>query len=297
MSIPGMSNIPIGDSFSSIQQIAPPFPLWLYRYLAAFPVSGLLGLDHMAIGSTFTGLTKLIVNMLTLGSWYAFDIVQVYNLQNIRDKGLSVPFFETGGIGKGRINDEPMQSMSKNTQLWIFVLFICVFGGLYYISTFFLSTGTDLISTIIYYFSTVTFFITVALMCYTAFFYLFGKQTNAMPSTSQGALSALYRESGVLNPKAAKALPKSNVQSVIGMLPAGMAISRPFIPSGIRLGGSYDEIKSIADSVIQSGGSHADNSYGHYYFALLLSLLPLSGFFIYYLKKQENEAARRSKPV
>jgi len=290
--VPGMS-VP----FSSIQQIAPPFPLWLYKYLAAFPVTGLLGLDHMAIGSTYTGLMKLLVNILTLGSWYAFDIVQVYNLKNIRDKGLGVPFFEYGGIGKGRVDDEPMHSMSKNTQLWLFVLFICLFGGIYYISTFFLSTNTDIISSGIYYFSTITFFITIALIAYTGFYFLFGKTTNAIPSTTRGALSSLYAESGVLNPTAAKALPKSNVQSIIGMLPAGMGIARPFIPAGIRFGGATDEIKSIASTVLQSGGSNKSikDSHDHIYFALLLSLLPLSGFVIYYLRKQKNETPRNTR--
>jgi len=290
--VPGMS-IP----FSSMQQIVPPFPLWLYKYLAAFPVTGLLGLDHMAIGSTYTGLMKLLVNILTLGSWYAFDIVQVYNLKNIRTKGLGVPFFEYGGIGKDKIDDEPMHSMSKNTQLWLFVLFICLFGGIYYISTFFLSTSTDFISTCIYYFSTITFYITIALLAYTGFYFLFGKTTNAIPATPQGALTSLYAQSGVLNPTAAKALPKSSVQSLISMLPAGIGLSRPFIPSGIKLGGATDELKSIAANVLQSGGSNKsiNESHEHIYFALLLFLLPLSGFVIYYLRKQKNETPSNAR--
>ena len=141
----GVIPTPISVLQSSAAAILPPFPLWLYKLLAAFPITGLLGFDHFALGSNFTGLMKIFINVITLGSWYAFDIVQAYNKANIGQTGLEVPFFKYGEIGKNRISDEPMKNMTKNTQIWLYLLIASLFFGAYYISSLFLSTSDNLL--------------------------------------------------------------------------------------------------------------------------------------------------------
>jgi hypothetical protein len=274
---------PLALTPATTNTLIPPFPLWLYKYLAAFPITGLLGMDHFAIGSNFTGLMKLAVNLLTLGSWYAFDVVQVYNAQNIRDKGLQYPFFDFGEIGKGKIDDEPMNIMSKNTQLWIYIIFVCLFAGLYYISSLFLSASNKLVPTLIRYFSKFTFYAALALACYTAFIFLTNKTSNIIntitPTSQSGALSTLFNQAGVRNPALGVA-PSSSVLKALSSSSLASTFGKMF--GGGEIYNDLNELKEIAKKV-QNGGSK--ESFTHIYFMLILLLIPISGLTIYTLRK------------
>ena len=275
---------PLALTASTRNTLLPPFPLWLYKYLVAFPITGMLGMDHFAIGSNFTGLMKLAVNLLTLGSWYAFDIVQVYNAQNIREHGLQYPFFDFGNIGKGKIDEEPMKIMTKNTQLWIYIMFFCLFGGLYYFSSLFISTSTKLVPTIILYFSKFTFYTALAIAAYTAFFFLTAKSTNlinsVIPTSQSGALSSLFAQQGISNPALGIA-PRSSVLTAL----SGTRLGSTF---GSMFGGGSEmnTLKEIAKQV-QEGGATKE-SFTHIYFMLILLLIPVSGLLIYTLRKYKS---------
>jgi hypothetical protein len=151
----------------------PPFPLWLLKWLTVFPFTGFLGFDHFALGSQFTGMTKLLVNMFTLGSWYAYDIVQVYYRNDLNEKGFRTPFFENGSVGKNNITTTPMESMDSNTRLWLYILYTCAFAFAYFITSRYISEADDLLSVGFYYFNKLLFFGTLALAAFTLLFFLF----------------------------------------------------------------------------------------------------------------------------
>lgn len=272
---------PISVFQSTAAAVLPPFPLWLYKLIAAFPITGLLGLDHFAVGSNFTGLMKLFINVITLGSWYAFDIVQVYNKANISQTGLEVPFFKYGEIGKARISDEPMKNMSRNTQIWLYLLIASLFFGLYFVSSFFLSKSNELFPTLIRYFSNFSFWVSLAIAAFTVLFLLttkvnaFSSVTSA--STPRGALSNLYGVTGIANPALGR-------PSALANLLSSLPITRQYMGGGNEI----DELTNIVNAIKQDGGAKKESNQ-HIYFGLILALIPIVGFTIHTLRKPNNK--------
>lgn len=269
----------------------PPFPLWLFRLLSTFPITGLLGIDHMAIGSTFTGFAKLFVNIFTFGSWYAYDIVQAYNTVNLRDKGLNYPFLESGKIGVGRIDDTPTKELSKSSKSWLYLLLTLVFGAAYYITTFFINKQTDTLSVAIRFISSLFMFIFIGLTLFTALNFI-TPTTNlfTMPTykTSTGALDQFYAQTAPPAP----------------IISNQTAVSRILSTPTSMFGGGYNkpnfnDLRIAAASILQEGG--AKESYSHIYLTTLLLLLPIAGFITYTLrkkklvKKKKDEVSNESK--
>lgn len=274
----GVIPTPISVLQTTAAAVLPPFPLWLYKLIAAFPLTGLLGLDHFALGSNFTGLMKIIVNLFTLGSWYAFDIVQAYNKANIGQTGLEVPFFRFGDIGKNRISDEPMKTMTRNTQLWLYLLIASIFLGVYFGTSFFLSSSNELLPTLVRWLSKFTFWTGLAIAAYAVIFLLTTKmssfQSVTTATTSRGVLSNLYGLTGATNPAMGK---PTGISSLLSSLP----ISQRFFG-----GGDINELKDITSSIIQEGGRK--QSFEHIYFLLGLGLIPVVGFAIYTLRNKNS---------
>ena len=102
----------------------PKIPVWIYRLLAAFPATGFLGVDHFAIGSKETGMAKGLVNLLTFGSWYWFDIVQSFDTEKVAREGLSIPFYGSAGIGQGKLGEGLLGSNDPSVKFWINILVI-----------------------------------------------------------------------------------------------------------------------------------------------------------------------------
>ncbi len=99
----------------------PKIPVWLYRLLAIFPATGFTGVDHWAIGSKETGMAKALINLLTFGSWYFFDIAQSLDSTKVAEEGLEIPFYGEAGIGQGNFGE------GMSNTFWIRML--CLFAG------------------------------------------------------------------------------------------------------------------------------------------------------------------------
>lgn len=101
-------------------------PLSLYRGLAAFPVTGLLGLDHFAAGSMETAFTKLLVNLLTFGSWYVYDMLYSINGPAVVNEGLKIPFLEIVSVKPGIIDEAA--TLTDKTKIFLYALLTSVSG-------------------------------------------------------------------------------------------------------------------------------------------------------------------------
>ena len=276
----------MANPVESIVNNLPPFPLWLFRLLSTFPVTGILGIDHMAIGSTFTGFAKLFVNIFTLGSWYAYDIVQVYNTVNLRDKGLNIPFLESGKIGIGRIDDTPTKELTNSAKSWLYLLFTLIFGTAYFITTFFITKNTDNFSIALRFISTLFMFIFIGLALFTAFNFssrsnnLFAMPTYQSPSQS---INTLYSSTGLLPASRSS----SSVSRILSTPTYGGGYNKP----------DFNDLRLAAASILQEGG--AKESYDHIYLATLLLVLPIAGFITYTLRKKKlstkDEVSNESK--
>jgi hypothetical protein len=84
---------------------APWYPYW--TLMVATIVVGFFGLDHFWLRSPLTGFLKAIANVLTLGLWYFYDIIQVITeREKVEKYGLSAPVVGPLGIGAGMFRNE-----------------------------------------------------------------------------------------------------------------------------------------------------------------------------------------------
>ena len=77
-------------------------------YLMLVVGLGFFGIDHLYMRSPFTAFLKFILNILTLGFWYLYDVIGAFTEADVIKKyGVTTPFVPTGGIGAGMFSDKP----------------------------------------------------------------------------------------------------------------------------------------------------------------------------------------------
>jgi len=107
----------------------------IFTALAIFPLTGLLGIDHLYLRNPIGMIMKIIGNILTLGFLYFYDIVQLLSDgDKIRKTGLQVPGVQPLGIGAGIFKGEGINEAPENTpSSWKYIAFIILtmlpFGG------------------------------------------------------------------------------------------------------------------------------------------------------------------------
>jgi hypothetical protein len=97
-------------------------------------LGGLLALDHLYLRSPLTFLLKLILNVLTLGTWWLYDATQaVFNKDVVKVFGLGVPGLGPKGIAAGVLaSDVPDK---KHMAFFIYSLAL-ILGGLFGLDSF-----------------------------------------------------------------------------------------------------------------------------------------------------------------
>jgi hypothetical protein len=74
-------------------------PFWVYLTVAAFPLTGFFGLDHLLFRSPSTAILKGFTNVFTLGLWYVYDILQAFSDRSfIHEYGFSQPITGPAGL-------------------------------------------------------------------------------------------------------------------------------------------------------------------------------------------------------
>ena len=80
------------------------YPYWSLMLMTI--IGGFFGLDHVWLRSPLSGFLKCIVNILTLGLWYFYDILQILGEKDsVMKNGLSAPIVGALGIGAGMFKD------------------------------------------------------------------------------------------------------------------------------------------------------------------------------------------------
>jgi hypothetical protein len=103
-------------------------------FMALTILGGALALDHLYLRSPLTFLAKLIVNVLTFGTWWLYDASQaVFNKDVVKVFGLGVPGMGPKGIAAGVLGSDIPDK--KHMAFFIYALAL-MFGGLFGLDSF-----------------------------------------------------------------------------------------------------------------------------------------------------------------
>ena len=104
-------------------------PYWLYMVIAIFPITGILGLDHLLLRSPKTFIFKLLTMIPLFGFWYFYDIAQVVGERELIEKyGLGVPYYGPIGLGAGMFINKDAKNLAPADvpKPWIFMAYVFV---------------------------------------------------------------------------------------------------------------------------------------------------------------------------
>ncbi len=103
-------------------------------FLGLSVIGGLLALDHLYLRSPLTFIAKIIVNVLTLGTWWLYDASQaVFNKDTVKVFGLGVPGMGPKGIAAGVLGSDVPDK--KHMSFFIYGLGLLI-GGIFGLDSF-----------------------------------------------------------------------------------------------------------------------------------------------------------------
>jgi TM2 domain-containing membrane protein YozV len=93
-------------------------------------LTGFLGWDHFYIRSFNTGMMKFGLNIVSLGLWYWWDLIQIFNdSDKVRQDGLSSPFDWICGIGQGVFVPKGETQAYTSQKSYLIYAFLAIFLG------------------------------------------------------------------------------------------------------------------------------------------------------------------------
>ena len=144
-----------------------------YVFIILSFVFGFIGLDHFYLRSFGSGMQKFGFNIISLGFWYFWDLIQIVSDgKRVKEEGLTTPFDWIRGIGRGVFEDsakktqEPIQQGGGNgskvmmAKKDIFIYSILTLFGIFGLDKFYLGEPLQGIAKM--------------LTCFNIFIFLFG---------------------------------------------------------------------------------------------------------------------------
>lgn len=109
-----------------------------YIFVCISFVLGFFGMDHFYLRSFGTGTQKFIFNILSLGFWWWWDVLQIVTDSNkVKAEGLTTPFDWIRGVGRGVFEDPIKKAEALETggkivrvkkDLFVYALLTMFFG-------------------------------------------------------------------------------------------------------------------------------------------------------------------------
>ena len=115
-------------------------PYWLYLLIVCFPLTGILGLDHLLLRSPLTFIFKALSFILLLSVaipipfWYFYDIAQaVGERENIEKFGIGIPYYGPIGIGAEMFINKDSSNVAPPSvaKPWIFMVYALLSIGFF----------------------------------------------------------------------------------------------------------------------------------------------------------------------
>jgi hypothetical protein len=104
----------------------PVYKFWMLIVVTIF--FGIFGGDHFYLRSPITGIAKLLVNVLGLGIWWFYDIIQVLvEKKHILEGGLTAPIIGPLGVGAGMFRDNDPDAKPSRDPLRYLLYLVLVF--------------------------------------------------------------------------------------------------------------------------------------------------------------------------
>ena len=90
-------------------------------------LGGFVGLDHLLLRSPRTAFYKFLINIITLGLWYWYDLLQVFGeMDFIKTYGYTIPVVGPVGLGAGIVRDptDPGAAPEGTPSPWMFLAYM-----------------------------------------------------------------------------------------------------------------------------------------------------------------------------
>lgn len=159
-----------------------------YVFVALSFILGFFGVDHFYLRSFGTGTQKFLLNIVTLGFWYLYDIVQIMSDgATIRKEGLTSPLDWIRGIGRGTFMGGATHSGGAATQekasapqakkSYLIYAFLAICLGWLGLDKFYIGEGWQGLAKIFSCFNIFLFLFGWLWVAYDAFFAFFGTKS------------------------------------------------------------------------------------------------------------------------